>query len=99
MVGLQKKNSPILVPSYSANYARTSTVKNITVYFIYIYIWTYAQINSVDLYSVTPKYFSINTPSSGGLKVVLAKVMNYSNKIKYNSVLLWHIAFYHFNES
>jgi hypothetical protein len=38
---------------------------------------TYAQISSVKLIlKITPTYFGINTPSSGSLQVVSAKVMN-----------------------
>ena len=41
------------------------------------YISTFAQISTVHLYQITPRYFGVNTPSSGSLQVVLAKVMNY----------------------
>ena len=46
---------------------------------IYIYIYThiYAKISSVNLYKITPTYFAVNTPSSGSLQFVLAKVVNY----------------------
>jgi hypothetical protein len=42
-----------------------------------IFLPTYAQINTVNLYEITPKCLGANTPSSGSLQVVLAKVMNY----------------------
>jgi len=39
---------------------------------------TYAQTSSVKIYiKITLTCFSVNTPSSGSLQVVLAKVMNY----------------------
>ena len=39
---------------------------------------------------ITSTYFGVNTPSSGSLQVVSAKVMNYYNdKIQYSSVSLW----------
>jgi hypothetical protein len=40
------------------------------------YIPTYAQISSVNLCSITPTCLGVNTPSSGSLQVVSAKVMN-----------------------
>jgi hypothetical protein len=41
------------------------------------YIPTYAQVSSVNLCKSTPTYFDVNTPCSGSLQVVLAKVMDY----------------------
>jgi len=41
------------------------------------YIPTYAQISSVNLCKITLTCFDVNTPSSGSLEVVLAKVMDY----------------------
>ena len=41
---------------------------------------------------ITATCFCVNTPSSGSLQVVLAKVMNYySDKIQYSNVLLQQI--------
>jgi hypothetical protein len=39
---------------------------------------TYAQASSVET-KITPTCFGVNTPSSGSLQVVFAKVMNYYN--------------------
>jgi len=44
---------------------------------MFVIIPTYAQISSVNLINVTLTCFGVNTPSSGSLKVVSAKVMNY----------------------
>jgi hypothetical protein len=39
---------------------------------------TYAQTGSLKInIKITPTYFGVNTPFSGSLKVVSAKVMNY----------------------
>ena len=53
-------------------FRRKETLKILNVY----YIPTYAQISSVDLYQITPTCFGVNIPSSGSLRVVLARVMN-----------------------
>jgi hypothetical protein len=54
-------------------------------YTIYL-AYTYVQCYNIQEYGImiTPTYFAVNTPSSGSLQVVLAKVMNYYNdKIQY----------------
>jgi len=45
--------------------------------FVKLFLYTYAQISSVNLYYITPTCFGVNTPSSGSLQFVLAKVVNY----------------------